>query len=61
MVERTLEMVVKEFFDDFLDYTEVHGYDEHVVHPISISCCRAMMTQPLAKLLAEMRELSHKE
>ena len=54
-----LRNLVKEFFDEYLDYEEVHGFDEHVVKPIGISCCRAMMVKPLGELLMKMRKLSH--
>jgi hypothetical protein len=55
-----LKVLVKEFFDGYLDYTETKGEDDHTVHPIQITCCRAMMSKHLSDLLAEMKELSHK-
>jgi hypothetical protein len=53
-----LKELVKEFFDKYLDVVEVSDSDKEF-HPIYISCCRAMKTEPLDKLLKRMRELSH--
>ena len=58
--ETRLKLLVRELFDTYLDYTEIHGEDNHEVHPIHISCSRAMMAQPLSDLIAELKELSHK-
>jgi hypothetical protein len=55
--EARLKELVKSFFEDYLDYTEVSDSDKEF-HPIYISSCRALMTQELAKVLKEMRELS---
>jgi hypothetical protein len=55
--EAKLKELVKSFFEDYLDYTEVSDSDKEF-HPIYISSCRALMTQELSKILKEMRELS---
>ncbi len=55
--EARLKELVKSFFEDYLDYTEVSDSNKEF-HPIYISSCRALMTQELAKVLKEMRELS---
>jgi len=55
--EARLKELVKSFFEDYLDYTEVSDSDKEF-HPIYISSCRALMTQELSKILKEMRELS---
>jgi len=52
-----LKSLVKSFFEDYLDYTEVSDNDKEF-HPIYISSCRVLMTQELSKLLKRMRELS---
>lgn len=53
-----LKELTKVFFEEYLDYSEIHGYDEHVVHPISVTCCRALMIEPLKELLEEMRKIA---
>lgn len=58
MKETRLKELVNSLFDDFLDYTETKGLEDRVIHPISITCCRVLKTQPLAELLAEMRKLA---
>jgi hypothetical protein len=52
-----LQTLVKSFFEDFLDYQE-ESDSGRVFNPIHISCTRAMMIEPLAKLLIRMRKLS---
>jgi hypothetical protein len=55
--EARLKELVKSFFEDYLDYTEVSDMDNEF-HPIYISSCRVLMTEKLDKVLTEMRELS---
>ena len=55
--ETRLKELVKSFFEDYLDYTEVSDNDKEF-HPIYISSCRVLMTQELSKILKEMRDLS---
>jgi hypothetical protein len=52
-----LQDLVKSFFEDYLDYQE-ESDSGRVFNPIHVSCTRVMMTEPLAKLLIRMRELS---
>jgi hypothetical protein len=52
-----LQTLVKLFFEDYLDVQE-ESDSGRVFNPIHVSCTRAMMTEPLAKLLIRMRELS---
>jgi hypothetical protein len=52
-----LQTLVKSFFEDYLDYQE-ESDSGRVFNPIHVSCTRAMMTEPLAKLLIRMKELS---
>ena len=52
-----LQTLVKSFFEDFLDYQE-ESDSGRVFNPIHVSCTRAMMIEPLAKLLMRMKELS---
>jgi hypothetical protein len=52
-----LRLCVKEFFEKYLNRTEESDGGK-VFHPITVSCCRVMMMQPLSNLLHEMRELS---
>jgi hypothetical protein len=57
--ERALELqiLVKELFNAYLN--KVEKSDEgREFHPITISCCRSLMVEPLNKLLDKMRELS---
>ena len=53
-----LKQLVKEFFDDYLDYKEMRD-DGSFRHPIHISCGRVMKMKPLGELLEKMRKLSH--
>ncbi len=55
--EARLKELVKSFFEDYLDYTEVSDMGNEF-HPIYISSCRVLMTQKLSEILKEMRELS---
>jgi hypothetical protein len=52
-----LQVLVKSFFEDYLNYQEETD-EGRVFNPIHISCTRAMMIKPLAKLLMRMKELS---
>jgi len=52
-----LQILVKSFFEDYLDYQE-ESDSGRVFNPIHISCTRVMKLEPLAKLLIRMRELS---
>ena len=52
-----LKQLVKSFFEDYLDYQE-ESDSGRVFNPIHVSCTRAMMIEPLAKLLMRMKELS---
>jgi chromosome segregation ATPase len=52
-----LQTLVKSFFEDYLDVQE-ESDSGRVFNPIHVSCTRVMMTEPLAKLLVRMRELS---
>jgi hypothetical protein len=52
-----LRLCVKEFFEKYLNYAEESDSGK-MFHPITVSCCRVMMMQPLSNLLHEMRELS---
>lgn len=56
--DNELKQLIKSFFDDYLDYTEVSDNDNEF-HPIYISSCRILMTKKLDKLLTRLRELSH--
>ena len=58
--ETELEACVKEFFDKYLNRREESSGGK-MFNPIVVSCCRAMMTEPLNKLLARMAELSGAE
>ena len=55
-----LRVCVKEFFEKYLNYTEESDSGK-MFHPITVSCCRAMMTEPLSNLLDKMCELSGAE
>jgi hypothetical protein len=55
-----LESCVKEFFDKYLDHRE-ESESGKIFAPIEISCCRALMTEPLGELLKKMRILSGAE
>jgi CHASE3 domain sensor protein len=52
-----LRVCVKEFFEQYLNYVEESDGGK-MFNPIVVSCCRAMMTEPLNNLLAKMSELS---
>jgi hypothetical protein len=52
-----LRLAVKEFFEDYLDVVE-ESDSGRLFHPITVSCCRALKTEPLEKLLVEMRKRS---
>ena len=52
-----LRLCVKEFFEKYLNYAEESDSGK-MFHPITVSCCRVMMTEPLNNLLARMAELS---
>ena len=53
-----LKMLVKSFFDDYLDLVEETDSGREF-HPIHISCVRALKTEPLGKLLNRMKELAN--
>lgn len=52
-----LTEVVKEFFNKYLNRVE-ESDSGYLFHPVGVSCCRAMMLEPLGQLLEKMRELS---
>ncbi len=52
-----LRVCVKEFFEKYLNRTEESDGGK-MFNPIVVSCCRALMTEPLNNLLAKMSELS---
>ena len=57
-IEQTeLQDLVKSFFEDYLNYQE-ESDSGRVFNPIHISCTRAMMIEPLARLLMRMKKLS---
>jgi hypothetical protein len=57
-IEQTeLQALVKSFFEDYLNHQEETD-EGRVFNPIHVSCTRAMMIEPLAKLLMRMKELS---
>ena len=58
--EETLEELVKEFFDKYLNRVE-ESDEGRLFNPITVSCCRAMMVQPLGELLQKMQVLSGAE
>ena len=55
--EQELKEAVKEFFNKYLNRVE-ESDSGRVFHPITVSCCRAIMLQPLEELLERMRVLS---
>ena len=57
MRDAELRVCVKEFFDKYLNRTEESSGGK-MFHPITVNCCRVMMTEPLNNLLARMAELS---
>ena len=52
-----LKQLVKSLFEDYLNHQEETD-EGRVFNPVHISCTRAMMIEPLAKLLNRMKELS---
>lgn len=60
MTKPTLEQLVKSLFDDYLDIVE-ESDEGRLFHPIHVSCCRAMKTEPLNKLLRQMKELANND
>ena len=52
-----LKECVREFFK-ILDSQE-ESEEGRMFHPVTIKCCRAMMIEPLNKLLDRMKELSN--
>ena len=52
-----LRLCVKEFFEKYLNYAEESDSGK-MFHPITVSCCRVMMMQPVSDLLHKMCELS---
>ena len=55
-----LKDCVKEFFEKYLNRRE-ESDSGRVFSPITISCCRVMMLEPLDELLEKMRVLSGAE
>ena len=55
-----LKAAVRSFFQDFIDVRE-ESDSGRVFAPITISSSRCMMTEPLAEVLAKMRNLSGSE
>ena len=55
--DEKLKKAVKEFFNKYLNRVE-ESNSGCLFHPISVSCCRVLMIEPLGKLLETMRELS---
>ena len=55
--DEKLKEAVKEFFNKYLNRVE-ESDSCYLFHPISVSCCRVLMIEPLGKLLETMRELS---
>jgi 3'-phosphoadenosine 5'-phosphosulfate sulfotransferase (PAPS reductase)/FAD synthetase len=57
--ERALELqiLVKELFNAYLNKVE-ESEGGREFHPVTISCCRSLVVEPLNKLLDKMRELS---
>jgi hypothetical protein len=43
-----------EWLFEYLDYTE-ESDGGRIFHPVTISCCRAMMHEPLDQLLKELK------
>lgn len=56
---RTQNELVRELFK-FLDYTE-ESDNGRIFHPIQISCCRALMLEPLGEVLKELKASIIKE
>lgn len=59
-MDNELKQLVKEFFDDYLDYKEMRE-DGSFYYPIHISCGRVMKMQKLNDIMKRMKELSHEE
>ena len=57
MRDDELRVCVKEFFEKYLNHAEESDSGK-MFHPITVSCSRALMTEPLNDLLARMAELS---
>ena len=55
-----LRACVKEFFEGYLNIVEESDNGKEF-NPITISCCRALMVEPLNNLLNRMAELSGAE
>ena len=55
-----LRACVKEFFEKYLNLVEESDSGKEF-NPITISCCRALMLEPLNNLLNRMAELSGAE
>ena len=55
-----LRAYVKEFFEGYLNIVEESDNGKEF-KPITISCCRALMVEPLNNLLNRMAELSGAE
>lgn len=51
-----MKELVRELFE-LLDYTE-ESDEGKIFHPVTISCCRALMTERLNKVLMDLREAS---
>ena len=56
---KTQNDLVRELFE-FLDYTE-ESDSGTIFHPIRISCCRALMLEPLGEVLKELKASITKE
>jgi hypothetical protein len=56
--DQELQEAVKEFFDKYLNRTEETDSGKEF-NPITISCCRALMLEPLDALLNRMATLSN--
>lgn len=55
-----LQDCVKEFFEKYLNRRE-ESDSGRIFSPITISCCRVMMLEPLDELMEKMRILSGAE
>lgn len=55
-----LQDCVKEFFEKYLNRREESDSGK-MFAPITVSCCRAMMLEPLDELMEKMRILSGAE
>ena len=56
-MENELQLVVKEFFNKYLNIVE-ESESGRLFNPITISSCRAMKVEPLGQLLEKMRVLA---